>query len=226
MKPILVLVCGAPAADLLATRGGYPEWFDATLDAPTTAADARIGELPDPSDYSGVVVTGSGSGVHEELPWMRDAAAWLLTHELPTLGVCFGHQLLAWAHGGVVRPILPEYGIFDVDVVEDDPLFDGLGSPFPAYEGHFDGVVEVPSNARLLARSERAVQALAFGDRVRGVQFHPEYGPEALYSALRRRGERLEAIDPGHVERGRASLRELPGMRRLLDNFLRHFVRG
>lgn len=225
MKPVLVLVCGSPASPPEVAPGGYADWFDRVMDAPIAAADARLGELPDPSDYSAVVISGSASGVHEELPWMQAAARWVVSHDLPTLGVCFGHQLLAWAHGGVVRPHRPEYGVYEVEVVEEDPLFEGLGSPFAAFLGHFDAVVELPDNARVLARNERAVQALAFGDRVRTVQFHPEFTPAIVDSALTRRGPRLEVLDPGHVQRGRESLRELPGMRRLLDNFLKYYVK-
>jgi GMP synthase (glutamine-hydrolysing) len=226
MKPVLLVVCGDPPPDLEAERGGYDAWFAATIDGPTRSVDARTQRLPDPSSYSAIVVSGSGSGVHEELPWMVEAARWLISHDLPTLGVCFGHQLLAFAHGGVVRPQRPEYGVYDVEIVAEDPLFSGLSNPFAAFESHFDAVVEVPENARVLARSDRAVQALAFGDRVRGVQFHPEFDPVVVDSALRRRGEQLEALEPGHVGRGRSSLRELPEMRQVMTNFFDHFVKG
>ncbi len=224
MKPLLVVVCGDPAPDLQAERGGYDAWFAAAAEREVVAADARLGPLPDPSAYAAVIVSGSSSGVHEEQPWMLAAARWLLACERPTLGVCFGHQLLAFAHGGVVRPGRPEYGVVDVEVVQDDPLLAGLGDPFAAFEAHFDHVVQVPAGARVLARTDRAVQALAFGDRVRSVQFHPEFRPDVIDHALDRHGERLEELDPGLIGRARGSLRELPGMRRVLANFLEAFV--
>lgn len=226
MKPLLVVVCGTPSPGIVEAHGDFAQWFDAALDADTVAVDARQQALPDASGYAGVVVSGSSSGVHEDEPWMRRTAQWLLAQDRPTLGVCFGHQLLALAHGGAVRPHRPEYGVYDVEVLQDDPLLEGLGRSFGAFESHFDAVVELPAGARVLARSERAVQALAFGDRVRGVQFHPEFSPGVVGMVLDRYEPALEALDPGHVARGRRSLRELPEMRRVLDNFLAHFVRA
>lgn len=226
MKPILIVVTGTPSAELTEAHGDFAAMFDAAMDADTVAVDARYGELPDPSDFAGIVVTGSSSGVHEEEPWMRRLAEWLVAQDRPTLGVCFGHQLLAWAHGGVVRPHRVECGVVEVEVLEDDPLFEGLGRSFGAFESHFDAVTVVPDNARVLARSDRAVQALAFGDRVRGVQFHPEFVAGVIRIVLDGHKERLEVLEPGHAARGRDSVRELPEMRRVLANFLKHFVRG
>ncbi len=225
MKPLLIVVCGDSSPRLPPELGGYDRWFARILDVPTHTADPRVGPLPDPSGYRGVVVSGSTSGVHEELPWMRAAAAWLLACDLPTLGVCFGHQLLAWAHGGVVRPATPEYGVHDVDRLEDDPLFEGLGDRFPVFECHFDAVVQLPENARVLAGNANAVQALAFGPRVRSVQFHPEFTPQVVADALDRHQEALEALVPGLPARGRAGLREIPEATLILTNFLKYFVK-
>ncbi len=73
---------------------------------------------------------------------------------------------------------------------------------------------------------DRAVQSLAFGDRARTVQLQVELTPAIVDSALTRRGPHLEGLDPGHVQRGRGRLRELPGVRWLLNDFLNQYVRG
>jgi GMP synthase (glutamine-hydrolysing) len=71
---------------------------------------------PGPGDgcaASGVVLLGSGASVHDELPWIRELSAWLRplldgSVEVPVLGICFGHQLIAHLGGGEVGHLRPD----------------------------------------------------------------------------------------------------------------------
>jgi GMP synthase (glutamine-hydrolysing) len=100
---------------------------------------------------------------------------------VPVLGVCFGHQLLGYTFGGrVVRnPLGWEIGSFDVTLSDEgrgDPLFADVPQTLRVNLVHQD-MVEVPptSGLRVLAANAKTpIQALAVGDHVRGVQFHPE----------------------------------------------------
>ena len=65
------------------------------------------GELPsndDLSDFDGVVLPGSFSSVYNDTPWILALKDWiqgvLVKEEIPTLGVCFGHQLYAHSFRG------------------------------------------------------------------------------------------------------------------------------
>jgi GMP synthase-like glutamine amidotransferase len=87
---------------------------------------------------------------------------------VPVLGICFGGQLLAAAHGGLVRRSdRAEIGWVRID--SDDP---GLVAPGPWFQWHFDRWV-TPPQAREVARNEVAPQAFVLRRNL-AVQFHPE----------------------------------------------------
>ena len=110
---------------------------------------------------------------------------------VPVLGICFGGQLLATAHGGLVRRSEhPEIGWTEIDT--DEP---SLVGPGPWFEWHYDRW-EIPSGAREVARNEYASQAFTLRRNL-AVQFHPELTAETLRGWLEFDG-RQEAINMGH----------------------------
>ena len=95
---------------------------------------------------------------------------------IPTLGICYGAQLLALELGGRVDQTgAGEYGKVGMRTSEG-ALFATLPEDQTAWMSHRDTVVEPPSGARIVATSEHTPVA-AFEDAARklyGVQFHPE----------------------------------------------------
>jgi anthranilate synthase/aminodeoxychorismate synthase-like glutamine amidotransferase len=102
-----------------------------------------------------------------------------LHKEIPLLGVCLGHQVIAEALGGkVVRAETPVHGRSSSVVHDGTGLFAGVPSPLTVGRYH-SLVVEpasLPSELRVTARTDRTViMAFAHGRwPVFGVQFHPE----------------------------------------------------
>jgi GMP synthase (glutamine-hydrolyzing), N-terminal domain or A subunit len=112
---------------------------------------------------------------------------------VPVLGICYGHQFIAFALGGRVEVAKkPEFGPVEVEVVERDELFQNVPERFTAWLSHNDEVTALPPSFRALARSERSpFQAMAHQSApIYGVLFHIEvehtqYGREILSNFLR-----------------------------------------
>ena len=129
-----------------------------------------------PDDIAGIIITGSPSMVTALEPWGVATAQWLkqvVKMNIPVLGICFGHQLLAHTFGGSVdyHELGEEKGEVEIRLTEEgkkDPLLGVLPEHFSAYASHFQTVTRLPQNAVILTH------ALRFKDNVWGVQFHPE----------------------------------------------------
>lgn len=132
-----------------------------------------------PQTYDGIVITGSSSSVLDGDEWIDEARATVRTaveeHDLPTLGVCWGAQLLADALGGTVeRGTKRELGFRTVERTDNThPAFHGIEDEFTAFQSHTDYVTQIPDNAELLARTDDSKQAFSYKSSL-GVQFHPE----------------------------------------------------
>jgi GMP synthase (glutamine-hydrolysing) len=177
-------------------------------------------ELPGLDGYAGLLVLGGSMGANDDADhaWLapvkqlvRDAAF----DDVPTLGVCLGHQLVATALGGMVRrnPLGQQVGLADVGWLaeaREDELFAGLATPRRAVFWNHDLVVELPADAVVLAETERGEpQAVRFATTVWGVQFHPEADEKVV--AAWAEGDRDEheaaGIDPAKVLAGIAEAR-------------------
>lgn len=139
--------------------------------------DFAAGERLPLEDADGVVLTGSTAAVYEaDRPWIADQEALvreLVDREIPTLGVCFGHQIANAALGGTVEDVGTTATLVEADLA-DDPLFEGVGPVVPAVHG--DAVTERGEGMEIIAAADHAP---VFGTRHRSaplwtVQFHPE----------------------------------------------------
>jgi GMP synthase-like glutamine amidotransferase len=154
-----------------------------------------LGEaVPDLRDYDAVVFAGGEYRPEEfEEPIFqaeRDRILTALDAGVPILGICLGHQLLAYWLGGEVKRGRWEFGWLPVSVNEagqSDPLLAGLGDSFYAFLWHGDQVTRLPEGGQLLASTETCpVQAYRLGDHpVWGVQFNPQYDPEIAEEVIR-----------------------------------------
>ena len=152
---------------------------------------------------------------------------YLISTDFPTLGVCFGHQLLAHFSGArVVHDAdQEEKGTFDISLTEDalgDKLFSGVPSVMAVGMVHRNVVSAPPENAILLAHSERCrVASFRLGQNVYGVQFHPELEELEMRERL---GTTTESMCTSSIPlsnmRGIALVRSMPYAGDILENFV------
>lgn len=213
---------------------GFPHWIRVAAGLPRDAAvvvDVAGGEpLPARDGFAGAIVTGSAAMVTDRAAWSEATARWLreaVDAGLPTLGICYGHQLLAHALGGEVghHPDGREMGTVDIelhDAAHADPLFAGLPARFPAQATHLQTVLCAPAGATVLARSVHdACHAFRIGDSAWGVQFHPEFSATHMRGYVRARHDALrgEGTCPRTLAR---QVSATPHARRVLRRFVRH----
>jgi len=166
------------------------------LVAPRRCEIVRTAREPSPAraaDFAGILMTGSAASVLDPLPWIepmlrlvRDAAA----HDVPVLGICFGHQAIARALFGpaAVRPSpQSEIGWAEIELVGSNPLVEGFEQRFRCFVSHFDEVVPGIGGLEVFARTPRcAVQGFQVrGRRMWAVQFHPEMPLEEARTLVR-----------------------------------------
>ena len=95
----------------------------------------------------------------------------------PILGVCYGHQLIAYVFGGKVEQgKSAEYGITKITIDQENDLFKSCTKEFDAWASHFDEVKEIPEDFIPLAHSEQCkFEAMKHKkEKIYSVQFHPE----------------------------------------------------
>jgi len=107
------------------------------------------------------------------------------TVNIPVLGICAGHQLLAIAYGAGVRRAdfgKEERFFTDIKIIKDSILTRGIQENVYAFEYHYRHVVELPEGFELLMTSSRIkIQAMKkINENKFGVQFHPELDYQAV----------------------------------------------
>jgi GMP synthase (glutamine-hydrolysing) len=186
-RPVLVVDFGAQYAQLIARRvreaGVYSEIVPHTATAAEIAAKNPVA----------LILSGGPSSVYEEGAPSLDTGVFALG--VPTLGICYGFQVMAQALGGeVANTGLREYGATDAAVEGDGGvLLAGQPAAQNVWMSHGDQVSRAPDGFEVLA-STRATPVAAFGSdvqRMYGVQWHPEvrhtdHGQQVIENFLHR----------------------------------------
>ncbi|MGO1392833.1 glutamine-hydrolyzing GMP synthase [Agrococcus casei] len=179
-RPVLVVDFGAQYAQLIARRVREAKVYSEVVPHTITAAEVRE------KNPIGIVLSGGPSSVYEEGAPKLDVDIFDLG--IPTLGICYGFQVMAAALGGTVaRTGRREYGSTAVQVGDHGTLLAGQPEAQTVWMSHGDSVSAAPEGFTVLATTEDTPVA-AFENAERcfvGVQWHPEvkhsaYGQDVI----------------------------------------------
>jgi GMP synthase (glutamine-hydrolysing) len=200
----VILKMGDTMRECAKIYGDFEDWTLKAMDiAPNeaTVINPKKQKLPELQNIKGIIITGSHDMVTNRADWMENSSAWLkdaASKNIPILGVCFGHQLIAQTFGGVVgnHPEGPEIGTVDINLNENaknDALFSYLPQTFLAHATHTQSVLQLPKNATLLAYNcYEPCHAFRIGKNIWGVQFHPEQNADIMKEYILAQRDKLQ----------------------------------
>ena len=126
-------------------------------------------------NIKGLILSGGPSSVYE--PNAPKLNPRILETDLPILGLCYGHQILAQLTNGKVEPAkCKEYGIAYVIIDKPVGVLEGLSEKEKVWMSHGDTVISLPKEYESLAHTENCPVA-AFRHKnkpIYGLQWHPE----------------------------------------------------
>ncbi|MFC6884328.1 MULTISPECIES: glutamine-hydrolyzing GMP synthase [Actinomadura] len=166
---VLVVDFGAQYAQLIARRVRECNVFSEIVPSTMPAAE-MLAKRP-----KAIILSGGPASVYEKgAPIAPDG---LFDLEVPMLGICYGHQVMAQALGGTVENSdVAEYGGASVAVADPGMLFEGLPGEQAVWMSHRDFVSRAPAGFTVTASTE-VTPVAGMENRERGffgVQFHPE----------------------------------------------------
>jgi GMP synthase (glutamine-hydrolysing) len=166
---VLVLDFGGQYSQLIARRVREARVYSELVSHRLSAEEIRARQP------LALLLSGGPASVYAEGAPLADPAIFELG--VPTLGICYGMQLMARELGGAVESNeVSEFGKADVELSSAGALFRDLQPDQVVWMSHRDSVTAPPPGAQVTASSETTPIA-AFEDRERGlyaVQFHPE----------------------------------------------------
>lgn len=143
---------------------------------------ALDGELPEhPAADELYLITGSNNAAYDTLPWILDLQDWIRKTailQVPMVGICFGHQVIAQALGGRVERYAGGWGvgIREMEVLDADLLPFFPDKKMRLIVNHHDQVMELPEGAIPLATSDFCrYEGFRIGHHILTFQGHPEF---------------------------------------------------
>lgn len=191
-------------------------------------------DYPTPGTYDAVIIPGSKLNIDDQglkqNPWMHGLMHFIrsIDKDVPTLGICFGHQAMARAHGAEVKripaPTIAEIGfapVFSTNDASSDTIFDTMPERYDGLFSHFTYVSSRPENGTVLAGGilPDMVQAYRIGESKWGVQFHPDYSPQNISELVESRKDRLaEMLDLSKIK----TINPAREDHKVLEKFIEH----
>jgi GMP synthase (glutamine-hydrolysing) len=185
---ILVLDFGGQYCHLIGRRIREHGVYSEIVPSEITAQEISV--LNQKLNIKGIILSGGPSSVYDQNAPRIDHK--ILDLNLPILGLCYGHQLVAqMVQGKVSRAICKEYGIAEVNVDKAFGVLKGLSSRETVWMSHGDTVSALPADYEVLAHTDSCPVAAYRNKKknIYGLQWHPEvvhtkHGAQMLHNFL------------------------------------------
>ncbi len=172
----------------LAGRGlTFTTWSVVDMEFPNSVHDAE-----------GWLISGSKHGAYEDLPFIKKLEDFIreaYAAEVPLVGICFGHQIIAQALGGTVEKVDRGWSLGRQE-------YELEGQTVALNAWHQDQIVTPPAEATTIGANDFCpFAALAYKGRAWSVQGHPEFGDDEVELLLKVRRAALDPDKAEHVAR-------------------------
>lgn len=180
-----LLICDHVTPELLPVSGDYEDMFRRLFssyeDLELIAYDCVNGDVPSsPFECDGWITTGSRYSVNDDAGWIDDLQELIRSTGADGprfVGVCFGHQLLARAFGGVVGPSATGWsvGVKEIELEPGAPFDSSSVGRLRVFNSNREQIISLPPGAEVIAwRNDTPVAMMLIGDSMLGIQGHPE----------------------------------------------------
>lgn len=191
-----ILQCGHTYGAVAERHGDFEQMFETLLAGhgfSFTPYDVENMVFPsDVTAQDGWLLTGSKHGAYEDhafIPPLEDFIRDAYAQNVPQLGICFGHQIMAQALGGRVVKFAGGWAL-------GRAVYRLQEREIALNAWHQDQVIERPSEARVLATSDFCENAaLAYKGPALSFQAHPEFSPEIIETYVTTRRGTLDYED-------------------------------
>ncbi|MGF1682237.1 glutamine amidotransferase-related protein [Photobacterium minamisatsumaniensis] len=200
-----ILLCDDVRTELQPAHGNYPEMFSTLIEQTDSSIRLQFyrvidGQYPQSLDEcDGYISSGSKFSVYDESRWIYTFKAFvhqLYTQHIPFVGICFGHQMIAWALGGEVTRSDHGWGLgikgvnFEAAALKQHSWLTPHIEQFSLVVSHQDQILEPPKNTTILAGSTFCPYSMILvGEHFLGIQGHPEFTPEYSSDLIEARKE-------------------------------------
>ena len=200
-----ILQCDHVADDLIATHGDYQDMFTDLVhaqdkDIEVSVYDLTTDQFPvDLQACDGYIITGSQFSTYDDIPWIHKAktlVTYLYQTKIPTVGICFGHQLIAESLGGRVKKVTDKgwgVGVHHWEIKNQEEWMQS--KPFEQIAlraSHQDQVVDMPAGSKLILSSDFCpIAGFQTGESMLALQGHPEFSRYYSETLIKTRADRI-----------------------------------
>lgn len=192
-----------------------------------TVYKTQEGNFPvEVNEVDAFILGGSRESVYsgsDKVQTMLDYIRKIYEAKVPLIGICFGHQAVAFALGGQVSPNPKgwEVGLMDIKLTSEATNFGLSQNTIKLPTFHRDEVTQMPSGATLLAQNDFSkVQAYRLSYQVLCFQSHPEFSTDMMNYFLQSGRNNISEEEKASAE---ASL-ALENQRDLIGQLMRKFL--